>query len=63
MVSADYLRWLASLPVNRGASRRSWTGVYTTEQSFLTFEQWQVRMSQRDAQRGVIARWLRWLNS
>ncbi len=63
MVSADYLRWLASLPINRGSIRRSWVGVYRSDDSYETFEAWQVRMSQRDAQRGVIARWLRWLNS
>jgi hypothetical protein len=37
-------------------------GVYTTEQSFEPYEQWQLRMVERDAPRGVIARWKRWMN-
>jgi len=62
-VNRDYLDWLRQLPVNRGTRCQSWVGVHTADQSFLTFEQWQARMVERDAQRGVIARWIRWLNS
>jgi hypothetical protein len=61
-VNAEYLRWLRQLPCNGGSSRRSWVGVYSTEQSFETFEQWQARIDMRDAPRGVIARWKRWMN-
>ena len=58
----EYLDWLQQLPVNRGVRRRSWVGVYSTDESFETFEAWQARIVERDAPRGVIARWLRWLN-
>ncbi len=58
-----YLDWLASLPINRGVRpRRSWVGVFSTEDSFETYEQWQARIDMRDAPRGVIARWKRWMN-
>ena len=53
----DYIEWLRQLPCNGGSSRRSWVGVYSTEQSFEPYEQWQLRMVERDAPRGVIARW------
>jgi hypothetical protein len=56
------LRWLASLPCNGGSRRLSWVGVYTTEQSFEPYEAWQARIIERDAQRGVLARWKRWMN-
>ncbi len=58
----DYIEWLRQLPCNRGSSRRSWVGVYTVDDGFESFEQWQVRMVERDAQRGVLARWKRWMN-
>ena len=58
----DYLDWLRQLPVNRGTRRRSWVGVYSVDEGFEPFEQWQARMVERDAQRGVIARWLRWMS-
>jgi len=61
VVNADYIAWLRQLPVNRGTRRRSWVGIYSVDEGFEPYEAWQVRMSQRDAQRGVIARWLRWL--
>ena len=61
-VNAEYLRWLSQLPCNRGSSRRSWVGVYTTEQSFEPYEAWQARIIERDAQRGVLARWKQWMN-
>ena len=61
-VNAEYLRWLASLPCNGGSSRRSWVGVYSTEDSFETYERWQQRIIERDAPRGVIAHWKRWMN-
>lgn len=64
-VNAEYLRWLASLPVNRGAgrTRRSWVGVYSSvDEGFEPFESWQARMVARDAPRGVLARWKRWMN-
>ena len=58
----EYLRWLEQLPMNRRRSRRSWVGVYQVEDGYVqTFEAWQQRAIERDAQRGVIARWLRWL--
>ena len=63
VLSRRYLDWLASLPINRGSRKTSWVGVYRTDDSYEPFEAWQVRLSQRDAPRGVIARWLRWLNS
>ena len=62
-MDAEYIAWLRQLPINRGVRRRSWVGVYRSDDSYEPFEVWQVRMSQRDAPRGVIARWLRWLNS
>jgi hypothetical protein len=37
-------------------------GVYTVDDGFESFEQWQVRMVERDAQRGVLARWKRWMD-
>jgi hypothetical protein len=37
-------------------------GVYSTEQSFEPYEAWQARIIERDAQRGVLARWKRWMN-
>ncbi len=58
-----YIAWLRQLPINRGATHRSWVGIYRSDDSYEPFEAWQVRMSQRDAPRGVIARWVRWLNS
>lgn len=61
-MNADYIAWLRQLPVNRGTRRRSWVGVYSVDEGFETFEQWQVRMVERDAQRGVIARWMRWMS-
>jgi len=61
-VNREYLDWLRQLPVNRATSRRSWVGVYSVDEGFETFEQWQARMVERDAQRGVIARWLRWMS-
>lgn len=61
-MNSAYLDWLKQLPVNRGATRRSWVGIYRSEDSFEPFEQWQARIVARDAQRGVIARWLRWMN-
>jgi len=61
-VNREYLDWLRQLPVNRGTTRRSWVGVYRSDDSFEPFEQWQVRMVERDAQRGVIARWMRWMS-
>jgi len=61
-VGREYLDWLRQLPVNRGTRRRSWVGVYSVDEGFETFEQWQARMVERDAQRGVIARWLRWMS-
>ena len=60
-----YLQWLASLPCNRTAGRsgRSWVGVYSTvDDSFEPYEAWQARIIERDAQRGVLARWKRWMN-
>ena len=62
-MNREYLDWLRQLPINRGATGRSWVGVYRSDDSYEPFEAWQLRMSQRDAPRGVIARWLRWLNS
>jgi hypothetical protein len=63
-VDRSYLDWLASLPINRAAGRprRSWVGVFSTEDSFETYEQWQARIDMRDAPRGVLARWKRWMN-
>ena len=61
-MNADYLDWLRQLPINRGATRRSWVGIYRSDDSFESFEQWQARIVARDAQRGVIARWLRWMS-
>jgi hypothetical protein len=58
----DYIEWLRQLPCNGGSRRRSWVGVYSTEQSFETFDRWQVRIIERDAQRGVLARWRQWMN-
>ncbi len=59
----DYIEWLQQLPINRGVRpRQSWVGVYSVDEGFETFEQWQVRMVERDAQRGVLARWLKWMN-
>jgi hypothetical protein len=58
----DYIEWLRQLPCNRGSSRRSWVGVYSTEQSFEPYEAWQARIIERDAQRGVLARWRRWMD-
>ena len=37
----DYIEWLRHLPCNGGRSRRSWVGVYSTEDSFETYERWQ----------------------
>jgi hypothetical protein len=37
-------------------------GVYTNEPSFEPYEAWQARIIERDAQRGVLARWKRWMN-
>ncbi len=61
-VNAEYLRWLSQLPCNRGSSPRSWVGVYTVDDGFEPYEAWQARIIERDAQRGVIARWKRWMN-
>lgn len=61
-MNREYLDWLRQLPINRGATRRSWVGIYRSEDSFEPFEQWQARIVAHDAQRGVIARWLRWMN-
>ena len=61
-MNADYVAWLRQLPVNRGTRRRSWVGVYRSDDSYEPFEQWQARMVERDARSGVIARWLRWMN-
>ncbi len=62
-MNAEYLRWLSQLPCNRGSSRRSWVGVYNTvDDSFEPYEAWQARIIERDAQRGVIARWKRWMD-
>ena len=61
-MNRDYINWLESLPCNRKRSR-SWVGVYQQDDYNQTFEQWQERITQRDAPRGVIARWMNWLNS
>ncbi len=61
-MNREYLDWLQQLPVNRGVRRRSWVGLYSADEPFERFEQWQARIIERDAQRGVIARWLRWLS-
>lgn len=61
-MNREYLDWLKQLPVNRGAIRRSWVGIYRTDDSFESFERWQARIVARDAQRGAIARWLRWMS-
>ena len=61
-MNREYLDWLRQLPVNRCTTRRSWVGVYRSDDSYEPYEAWQVRMSQRDARRGVIARWLQWLS-
>ena len=58
----DYVEWLQSLPVNH-KQPRSWVGVYTTEETAETFEQWQARINANDAPRGGIARWMAWFNS
>lgn len=58
-----YLDWLSQLPINRGVRpRRSWVGVFSVDEGFESFEAWQQRMIERDAPRGVIARWKRWMN-
>ena len=62
-MNREYLDWLRQLPINRGAQRRSWVGVVETEQAYIPYEMWQQRAIERDAPRGVIARWMRWLNS
>lgn len=62
VLSRRYLDWLASLPINRGSRKTSWVGVYRSDDSFEPFEQWQARIVARDAQRGVIAGWLRWMS-
>lgn len=61
-MNREYLDWLRRLPINRGVRRRSWVGVYSVDEGFESFEAWQARVSERDAPRGVIARWLRWLS-
>ena len=61
-MNSDYIEWVRSLLVNRGQSR-SWVGVYSTEETAETFEQWQARFNANDAPRGVIDRWMQWLNS
>jgi hypothetical protein len=61
-VDREYLDWLKQLPVNRGSPKTSWVGIYRTDDSFESFEAWQARIVARDAQRGVIARWLRWMS-
>ncbi len=59
----DYIEWLQQLPINRGVRpRRSWVGVYSVDKGFESFEAWQQRIDMRDAPRGIIARWLRWMN-
>jgi hypothetical protein len=58
----DYIEWLQQLPVNRGARRSSWIGVYRSEQGFESFEAWQARINERDAPKGLISRWLKWMN-
>ena len=51
------------VPMNRRRSHRSWVGVVELEQPYeRSFEAWQQRAIERDAQRGVIARWLRWMS-
>jgi hypothetical protein len=37
-------------------------GVYTVDDGFESFEEWQVRMVERDSPRGVLARWKQWMN-
>jgi hypothetical protein len=61
-VNAEYLRWLRQLPCNGGSRRRSWVGVYTVDDGFESFEAWQARIIERDASRGVLARWKQWMN-
>lgn len=61
-MNREYITWLQQLPVNRGVRRRSWVGVFELDEAFEPFEAWQARIIERDAQRGVIARWLRWLS-
>lgn len=61
-MNREYIEWLKSLPVNR-KQPRSWVGVYSVEEGFETFEQWQARINANDAPRGVIARWWAWFNS
>ena len=61
-MNRDYIDWLRQLPVNRGARRSSWVGVYSVDEGFEPFEAWQARINERDAPRGVIARWKRWMN-
>ena len=60
-MSREYIDWLRQLPINRGGSRRSWVGVYSVDDGFESFEAWQQRIVERDAPKGVIARWLRWI--
>ena len=55
-MNRDYIEWLKHLPVNRGAGR----SIYD---DYEPFEVWQARINERDARRGVIARWMDWLNS
>ena len=61
-MNREYIEWLQQLPINRGSRKRGWVGVYSIDEPFEPYEQWQARIIERDAQRGVIARWLRWLN-
>lgn len=61
-MNSEYVEWLKSLPVNR-KQPRSWVGVYSVEEEFEPFHEWQQRINTRDTPRGVIARWTAWLNS
>ena len=61
-MNREYIEWLKSLPVNRGPSR-SWVGVYSVEEEFEPFHEWQARISAQDAPQGVIAKWMAWLTS